>query len=62
LEDLEKDLELLNDPTITDEERKWLNTLQHIANNEFVGILHEVVQKEIRDMLSNYNHSENEKS
>ncbi len=60
--EIKKDLELLNDPNLSDFERKLLITLKSLVMGESVGIPHEVVKEEIREMLEKNRHSENEKS
>jgi hypothetical protein len=59
---IKKDLELLNDPNLPELERKVLTTLKSLITGESVSIPHEVVKKEIREMLNKNRHSENVKS
>ena len=59
---IKKDLELLNDPNLPDFERKLLTTLKSLVTGESVGIPHEIVKQEIREMLNKNRHSENVKS
>ncbi len=59
---IKKDLELLNDPNLSEFERKVLTTLKSLVTGESVGIPHEIVKQEIREMLNKNRHSENVKS
>jgi hypothetical protein len=56
---IKKDLELLNDPNLPEFERKVLTTLKGLVTGESVGIPHEVVKKEIREMLNKNRLSQN---
>ena len=48
---IKKDLELLNDPNISELERKILTTLKRLVTGETSVISHEEMKKEIREML-----------
>ena len=48
---IKKDLELLNDPNISEIEKKVLTTLKKLVTGESSIVSHEEMQKEIREML-----------
>ena len=51
---IKKDLEMLNDPNISEIERKILTTLKRLVIGETSVISHEEMKKEIKEMLKKH--------